>query len=334
MTVLPWPAGQCPYVTPDQLYAVNGTVSSTAWPTGAQWGTIPFVGNGTASAAQQFSVLSMICLAASSEVDQILNQPIRAKETTEEQSGPNFRVTVQWSSGNGRFIASRWPVTQVTCVSVAPNDSWPRQFTALPAGHFEPEYPVDGLYGAGVPSSGAGGQGILFSPGYLCWGRGWPGGQVSGRNGFRVSVTYVSGWPHACLASAASAADTEIAVDDCTAWVLTGVNGGVVGAAGIIYDAMGGGMEPVAVTAASAPKGPGTLTLSQPLNFSHAAGIMVSALPQTAIWAAALLAGRIALTRGATATTIQSTGGRTVTASPDLLRKMAEKELSTFRRTV
>ncbi len=327
----PWPAGQTPYVTPDQLYSSGAGAAS--WPVGVQWGTIPDMSDGEATPAQQFAVLASICMQATTEVQQILNQPVHATETTEEMSAPNFRVTVQWSSGNGRIIASRWPVTQVTAVQVSPNAVWPRQWTSLPAGNFEPEYPVDGLYGASSPSSGAGGQGILFAPGYVCWPGGWPGGQVTGRNRFRVAFTYISGWPHTSLTSAAAAGAETIAVDDCTGWLLTGTNGETVGAAGIVYDAMGGGQEPVVITGTSATMGPGTLTLSSALQYSHVSGIMVSALPRTVIWAAALLAGKTALTRGATATTIQTMGGHEQSGM-HALDVMAWQALSSYRRTI
>lgn len=322
LPIQPWPYGQTPYVTPDQL---------TQWPTGVQWSTLP--PQADATAPQRFAVQSMVCQQATHDVQQILNQPVHATETTEELTGPNFRVTVEWSSGNGRIIASRWPVTQVTAVQVSSNAVWPRQWTSLPAGNFEPEYPVDGLYGAGSPSSGAGGQGILFAPGYVTWPQGWPGGQLYGRKGFRVAFTYFAGWPHASLTAEASAGASTISVDSTCGWLLTGTNSQAIGAAGVIYDALGGGQEPVMVTGASAASGPGTLTLSSPLTYSHQPGIMVSALPQTVIWAAALLAGAAALTRGATATTIQTTGGRQqVTESG--LRAEAKVMLNTFRRTI
>ena len=147
------------------------------------------------------------------------------------------------------------------------------------------------------------------------------------------SATYLSGWPHACLTQAASAGDGTIHVDDCTGWVITGTNAVQIGAAGIIYDALGGGMEPVTCTAASAATGPGTLTLSSPLSYAHGTGIAVSAMPDTVIWAAALLAGRAALIRGATATTIQTTGGKQQ-ATPGGLEAEARSLLATFRRTI
>ena len=163
---------------------------------------------------------------------------------------------------------------------------------------------------------------------------GWPGGQVTGRNRFRVAFTYISGWPHTSLTAAAAAGASTIGVDDCTGWLLTGTNGETVGAAGIVYDAMGGGQEPVTFTAASATTGPGTLTLSSPLHYAHAPGIMVSALPQTVIWATALLAGEAALTRGATATTIQTTGGHGSSPACTRWKHAGPALLNAFRRTI
>ena len=196
-TVSPWPPGHTPYVTPDQLLA--GT-----WPVGVAWGTLPDASQDTPpTPPQQYAALAGICRQATVRADQITNTPLRSVLTTEELDGPNFRVTVQWASGNGRFIASRCPVTQVTNVQVAPNAGFPRQWTVLPSGSYEPEFPVDGLYGASVPSAGAGGQSILFAPGYMGGGPGWPGASLSGRYRYRVSATYLSGWPHTCLTAAA-----------------------------------------------------------------------------------------------------------------------------------
>lgn len=324
----PWQAGHTPYVTPDQL---------SQWGTGVSWNTIP-PGPANVSDAQRFAVQAMYCSSATDEVDQILNQPIRATETTEELSGPNFRLTVEWATGNGRFICARWPVTQVLGVQVSPNTSWPRQFTALPAGNFEPEYPVDGLFGAGVPSASGGGQAILFAPGWVGWpggtGFSWPGGQITGRKQYRVSVNYISGYPHTSLTAAGTQGATTIAVDDCTAWILTGTNGQTIGAGGIIFDAQGGGQEPVQCTAATATTGPGTLTLASGLQYNHAAGRVVSAMPNSVIWATALLTAKIALTRGATATTIQTTGGKQQQTSMHPLEAQARGLLNAFRRTI
>ena len=317
---LPWPPGQAPYVTPDQLYQPGGI---SQWPVGVQWGTIPGT---SADSAQQYSVLSMICSEATVRADEIAQTTLRATTTTEELEGPHFRVTVQVASANGRIICSRWPVLAVSQVQVCPNSAWPRQWTTIPAGYCEPEFPAQGLYGTNTPAGyGEGAQSVLVAPGYINW--------RLRREGWRVRITYTAGLgPHSCLTSAATAGGSTIEVDDCTWWAPQ--SSGASGAAGVIYDAMGGGQEPVSCTAASVPAGPGTLTLASPLNFSHAAGIMVSALPQTAIWAAAMLAGASALTRGATATTIQTTAGRAQMSSPSLLDDLARKRLNAFRRTI
>lgn len=333
-TPLPWPAGQTPYVTADQLYSAAG---ASSWPLGIQFSTIPAMSQGKADYPQQYAVISTLCMLGSARVDEILNQAIRCQETTEEQSGPDFRVTMQYSSGNGRFIAARWPVTQVLSMQVSPANAWPRQWTSLPAGNFEPERPVDGLYGASAPSANAGGQGILFAPGYGGWcpspGFGWPGGSLAGRNNYRYAATYLAGYPHTCLTSPGTVSAGSIVVDDCAGWLLTGTNGQGVGAAGIVYDAVGGGQEAITVTAVSATTGPGTLTLASPLNYAHDAGIAVSAMPQSILWGSALCTGAAALRRGATATTVPTTSGRQQVTEAGLEAE-ARRIINTFRRTI
>ena len=321
-TVLPWQAGQTPYVTPDQLYSSSG---ASSWPTGVQWGTIPDSSSGSPGAAAQFAVLSMICGEATIRAEQICNQTLRATTTQEVLEGPHFRVTVQRNSANGRIICSRWPVLSVQSVQVCPNSVWPRVWQTVPAGYYEPEFPVQGLYGSSAPSgSGEGAQSVLVAPGWISW--------RLGREGWRVRITYTAGWPHTSLTAAATAAGNTIAVDDCTMWAPPA--SGLPGAYGIVYDALGGGQEPVSCISATAAAGPGTLTLAAPLAYDHAAGIMVSCLPQSAIWGSAELAGSSALTRGATATTIQTTSGRAQMSSPGLLDDLAAKRLKPYRRTI
>jgi len=277
------------------------------------------------SGPAQFAVQAMVCQQGTVKAEEIARQPLRSVIATETISGPHFRLTVQADEKNSRFVCSRGPVTQVLAVSVCPNDVWPRQWTPVPAGSYEPEWPVPGLYGTSVPAgSGEGGQSILIQ-------RGWINRRL-GRYGWRMKVTYIACWPHACLTAAVIAGAGTIPVDDCTAWAPPAP--GLPGAYGIVYDALGGGQEAVSCTAASAVSGPGTLTLASPLAYGHAAGIMVSALPQTAIWAAALLAGEAALMRGATATTIQTTSGRQQTVTGSILRQQAQDMLAPYRVTV
>jgi hypothetical protein len=271
-----------------------------------------------------------ICRSATSSVNGYVSFPLRSVINTEYLDGPDYRATVQNSTGVGRLILQRFPVTQILGVSVSPARSFPRQWTALPAGSWDIEVPVLGTYGTNTPSgSGEGGQAILIAPGYLNW--------LCGRWGWRIQVTYIHGWPHSELTAAASKGASTITVGDITAFGPAA--GSTIGAEATVYDVTGG-QESVKVTAATPTSGttaagPGTLTFASTLNYAHPAGILISALPSDVIWAAALFAAADALTRGATATQLRSaTGGAGVGSGAEELRLDAEMKLARFRRTV
>ena len=259
-------------------------------------------------------------------MDAYLNQVLRATLDTEQISGPDYRVTVMTGVGNGRVILSRWPILSITQVQVAPNGVFPRQWTTVPAGYYDIEHPVIGVYGSVAPSdSGDGGQSIVISPGYVNWG--------GGRNGVLLRISYVNGWPHTSLTANAAIGAMTITVDDCTGWAITG-EFGVTGAAGTIYDS--GQQETVQVTAASVTSGPGTLSLSSALTFAHAAGVMVTTLPQSVIQATILFSAAQALVRGATSTTIHAipgTGASGGKGAEDLITQ-GELLLHPLRRTI
>jgi hypothetical protein len=313
----PLPPGQTPYVTADQLL-------SGMWPTGISWASLP--PGRTATDAQKWAAVSSVCAEGTAECDAEVNMPLRCTLTTETFHGPgdgDARVTVQNGSGLGRVVLQRLPVLSITNVQVAPNRVFPRQWTTVPSGYYEPEYPALGLYDSIAPSAGGqGGQAILIAPSYISW--------RLGRNGFVIQPTYYHGWPHCSLTVAATPGSQAIAVDDCTGWGITTQAG--TGAAGVIYDS--GSQEAVSCTAASVTKGPGTLTLAAPLSYSHNAGVMVSSFPQDIIWAAALFASAAALTRGATSTTIQEAPGRGSGMSTASLAGEACLKLHPYRRTV
>lgn len=262
-----------------------------------------------------------------------MNQVLRATLDTEQVSGPDYRVTVQVGSRNGRVILSRWPILAITGIQVAPNNVFPRQWTALPPGYFDIEQPTIGLYGTVAPSAaGDGGQSIVISPGYVNW--------CNGRNGVLLRISYINGWPHTSLTEVAAPAGPgaqTIEVDDCTGWAITG-EFGQTGAAGIIYDS--GQQETVQVTAASAAAGPGTLTLSSALQFTHAAGVLVTTLPQSVIDAMIQFSVADALIRGATSTTLKQipggagggAGGKGM--GPDDYIRDGQRLLTPFRRVI
>jgi hypothetical protein len=278
-----------PYVTPEIL---------TAAPTGISWSTIPPGRNVTD--AQRYAEQSNICARATAMVDLYCNQVLRATLDNEVLRGPGFRVRVLNGSGNGRAILSRWPVIGVSSIQVAASNIFPHQWITVPDGYYEPDVPPIGLYGTVAPAGDAqGGQAIIIAPGYVNW--------CNGRDGIVLSIDYYNGWPHCGLTTAAEAGTTTLVVDDTTGWAITSAFSGVTGATGTIYDA--GQQEVVQVTATSTASGPGTLTLASATAFSHAAGVIVSTLPQSVIWAATMYGASVALTRGSTATTVQSIPG-------------------------
>lgn len=317
-----YPAGQAPYLAEPEL---------TSAPTGIGWQSIPSGSQTTEQEriAERWNILGR----ATARCDGAVNQILRATINTEQVSGPDFRVTVQVGSNNGRVVLSRWPILAINSVQVAANNVFPRQWTTVPTGYYDIEHPTIGLYDTVAPSAaGDGGQSIVISPGYVNW--------CNGRNGVLLRVQYINGWPHTALTAVASPVGSgtqTISVDDCTGWAITG-EFGQVGAAGIIYDS--GQQETVQVTAASATSGPGTLTLASPLTFTHQPNIMVTTLPQSVIEAMINFSVAEALIRGATSTTLKQIpggagggqGGKSM--GPQDYIKMGKDLLAPFRRTV
>ena len=166
---------------------------------------------------------------------------LRATADTEQISGPDYRVTVMTGVGNGRVILSRWPILSITQVQVAPNGVFPRQWTTVPAGYYDIEHPVIGIYGSVAPSQFGGRRAVnVIAPGYVNW--------CGGRNGVLLRISYINGWPHTSLTSDVAIGATSLPVDDCTGWAITGEFGNT-GAAGTIYDS--GQQETLQVSAAS-----------------------------------------------------------------------------------
>lgn len=286
-------SGLTPYITPALL---------RSYPTGLEWDTIP--PERTATESDTNAALANICATATTLVDECCKQPLRATVDTIPLYGPGVRVGVDRSGCKPTdLILKRWPVLEVVSVQVAPN-KLPWVFSNVPSSEYQVKHPVAGLYGSSAPTAaGEGGQAVLLNPGWVKWDR--------GRDGYVVMVANVNGWPHCGLTGPAAQGATSLTVDDCTGWTISAPFAGApTGATGTIYDA--GAQEVIHVTAASVAQGPGVLTLSSPLQYQHLAGVMVSSLPQSAVWAAALYCCSVALERGATATTVQEIPGKAI----------------------
>jgi hypothetical protein len=283
----------------------------------------------TITPGQKTAAIYNMCQSATVQAEEYCNQPLRAGLGIEEQSGPDYYLTVQNGSGLGRMILQRWPITQIVSVQVAAAAGFPTQWTTVPAGYWRIERPVIGSYGTNAPTgAGEGGQAVLIAPQYISW--------CNGRNGLRVQVTYVHGWPHTSLTASPSSGAETISVDDCTGWgppASTSGSNQSTGATGVIYD--GASQEVVQCATASASAGPGTLTLAAGLQYAHNGGVMLSTLPANAIWATALFVGADALTRGATTTTVRSFPGHAGGPSgAEELRVEAMLKLHPYRVTI
>lgn len=325
----PMPLLSAPYVGPTMLESA---------PTGIDWSTIPATPSYNPQ-AQQAEMWNM-CARATAQADEYCNQVLQATIDIQLIHGPDFFVTAgpqagggslgcYWASGysNARIILERWPILQVNSVLTCPNNLWPRQWSTVPTGYYEPEKPPIGIYGTAAPSaSGAAGQAILVGGGYIDW--------TYGRNGYAIQVNYTNGWPHAEITANATAGSTSLTVNDTTGWAISNYYGQYTGATGLIKDS--GQQEVVHCTSASTIAGPGTLSLSTAIAYNHEQGTLISTLPASIEKACIYFAAAEALTRGATSTTIQAIGGHSQSSSggAEALCTEAELLLHPYRRTI
>ena len=259
-----------------------------AQPAGLAWNVVPTL---TATGPEQQAQLAQECWKATSAIDRYCHQPLRATAVTETETGPGApRVAVDRLSGVASLITRQWPVTEVAAVQVSPARSFPETWTLVPANQVRIARPVL-VPAAGIPVTGpSGGNKISVAPGWITW--------MHGPRYWSVMTSTTSGYPHASLTQDAAADATTLHVDDVTGWNAIG--------AGWAYDSVA--TEPVLVSAAAATSpvqlpgvggmvqaGPGTLTLSSPLQNAHAAGTVISAMPADLIRAAALQAAVQAL---------------------------------------
>ena len=290
--------GLTPYITPALLLENNF---------GIDWASFPKPG---ASTAAQVSAQLDICTQVTSEMD-ALSLTLRANIDTETEQGPDFIITTR-ANRWARFRLSNWPVIQVLSAQVSPSSATPPNWTSIPLNSLMTDHAGITVGGNIIPSGSAPGpSAVLIGPGYVDW--------SNGRNGYLVQVSTITGFPTCGIDVTALAGATSIHVDDITGW-WDGANG----AFGTIYDppyrepAMVAGVTPDTVGTVS---GPGTLTLSQGLQFSHypqvnVAGqadqrILFTTFPATLLQAGYYLAIYYGLIRGATGAVMQSSRGQT-----------------------
>lgn len=311
-----------PYVTPAMIKNA---------PTGVPWNLIPDV---NAAALAQYAEQTNVCWRASAEADRICNQPLRATLDIEEETGPDFRLTIDNNTGIGHLLASRWPILSVIGAQVSPASAFPPSWQVLPANSVRPGSGVISAYGATTPGTGAQGPVQLdIAPGWIGW---W-----AGRNGTRLQVAYINGWPHAGLTATANANTSTLAVDDVTAFL---------GAAPFIYD--GANTEQVTVASVTpnayatvmgvqVPVGPGTVTLASPLAYTHTVtagqdNVLVSAMTADIQQANILLCASMALEAGIEGIVISDVhgGGQSSGGGVEHLQVQAEVILNSYKRAL
>jgi hypothetical protein len=311
-----------PYITP--------AIIANA-PTGVPWSMIPTPG---AAALAAYAEQNNMCWRSTDEMDRICNQQLRATLDVEEETGPDFRITVENSTGIAHMQASRWPILSVIGAQVSPAAAFPPSWSVLPAGKVRPRTQLISAYGSTTPGADATGPSeFAIAPGYVtAWG---------GRNGTLVQVAYLNGFPHAGLTATANAGAQQLAVDDVTAFL---------GAAPVIYD--GANTEqvtvqsvtanaPLTVMGAQVPVGPGTVTLAAPLAYTHTVTpgetqVLVTSMPANLQWAGILLCAEQALEAGIEGLVISDVRGDAQSSGGSLkdLKLEAELILSSYHRAI
>lgn len=296
-----------PYITPAML---------TDAATGVSWNTIP---TANATLAQQLAAQLNICRRATSNIDGVCGQQLRATLNTQQITAPGRLAQI--SNNATRITLTNFPVLSIEQIRISPSQCFPPQWSVVPAGKYRVEaQQLDADIGTLLPGTGAGPATILMAPGYVSW--------QGGRDGWMIEVEYINGWPNTLLTQAALAGDTVIHVDETIGWL---------GNLGHFED--GGLYEDGSVVAVSADSGPGTLTLSAPIANAHAKGVLFTAMPEAVHDAAIKLAQSQAIIRGATATAVPVMPGRATGAqtgqfgqSVQSLIKRAYELLIPYRR--
>ena len=307
--------GLSPYITPAMLLSSNYGVS---------WSTFPRPG---ASAAEQVSSQLDYCWTVTADMDTLASMALRATVDTETEFGPDWIITIL-PNGWARFRLSNWPILQIVSAQVSSSSATPPAWTTIPTTSLMTEHAGLPLTGSTVPTgAGPGPTAALIAPGYV-------GG--NGRKGDLVSVTSINGFPVAGIDTVAHAGDRSLHVDDITGWI---------GARGTIYDPPY--REPVSVSAATPDttgeiSGPGTLTLTTGLQFTHtpAVGvsgtpdqrILLSAMPAALIQAGYYFATHYGLMRGSTAAVMQSARGQAAPSQTKAVNDWWEKGAAVVAR--
>jgi hypothetical protein len=284
-------------------------------PTGIGWQGIP---QPSSSLPAQQAEATAILWRATSVVDTYTNQVLRATVSNEQLTGPGApRFGFMPGTDQFQLTMRQWPISEILAIQYARNRP-PLSWSTVASTAYLVNHPLIGAFTDSASATGPdGGWSIQVDPCAIGTSSGVFGGRsVRGlwrRNGLRLWVSYVNGWPHTSLTSSAEAGASTVQVDDVTGWV---------GAAGFAYDGSSTEQVSATATAANSPlalpngvgtaqTGPGALTLSSPLAYGHEAGTLVSALPANVMQATILIATSQVLDSGIESISAQTLSGST-----------------------
>jgi hypothetical protein len=309
-------------------------------PTGIGWQGIP---QPSSSLPAQQAEAMAILWRATSVVDTYANQVLRATVANEQLTGPGA-PRFGFMPGTDQFMLTmrQWPISEILAIQYAYNRP-PLSWNTVKSTAYLINHPLVGAFTDTASATAPdGGWSIQLDTGAVGSSSGMSGGRSARglwrRNGLRLWVSYTNGWPHTSLTSSAEAGASIVQVDDVTGWV---------GASGFAYDGSSTEQVSVSAVAANSPlglpngvgtaqSGPGTLTLSSPLAFGHAAWTLVSALPASVMQATILIATSQVLDSGIESITAQTLSGSTSLGGKgvsDLIGQIKDL-LNPYRRVV
>lgn len=259
--------------------------------------------------------LENICQRATAMVDSYCNQVLRATFNVEQKIGPSFELSL--SQTTYRALLANWPITEVLGgqFQVLGSGLW----VSMQDTQFINEAPPwqDNSFN----NAGDGGDAVLVTglPPYFS------------QNSILLQIAYVSGFAHTRCLETITAGETTFTVDDVTGW--TGVRGQILDGANSEWVTV----ESVSGTANSYGYmvGQGTVTISTPLQFTHAENTILSNLPKNIELATLYLAGAQANAGGVfSISTPPAKGGMNSSNLPDMWTKQAYRILNDFKRII
>lgn len=215
-----------------------------------------------------FNVISLqrlweMCHIATTMVDAIAAQTLRGSSLYEELSAPGHRVGFI-NGGTARFTTSRKPLLSVVSGQYAYGTP-PWQWNQMPVANIVPEQPPFTDFSSASWEAADPGQAAFLIGQYVGW--------AAGRQGMRIGIRYLCGWPVTGLLPSASTTGTFTSASDSVT---------VTSATGIAIGAPVSASQVPAGTTVTGITGD-TLTLSNPASTSGTGTLVAGYAPGVSV---------------------------------------------------